>query len=122
MESGIKLLLGKTLVSIKNEDDERIIFKDTNGNNYVMHHHQDCCENVTVSDINGDFEDLINYPILLADESTNSEDTFNKIDYPESFTWTFYHLATVKGFVTITWLGQSNGYYSESVDFELLNN
>lgn len=67
MESGIKLLLGKTLVSIKNEDDERIIFKDTNGNNYVMHHHQDCCENVTVSDINGDFEDLINYPILLAD-------------------------------------------------------
>ena len=114
----ISKLLGKTLtkVSINDEKDE-IHFTDTDGVEYKMYHSQDCCESVTVEDIEGDLQDLVGSPITQAEESTNSEDTFGKIEYPDSFTWTFYKLATVKGYVTIRWLGESNGYYSESVDF-----
>lgn len=116
MEAKFEDLLGKTLVSIDKTEDE-LIFTTTEGEVFKSYHDQDCCESVYIEDIDGDLEDLIGSPILQAEEVTNSDDTFGRIEYPDSFTWTFYKLATIKGYVTIRWLGESNGYYSESVDF-----
>ena len=113
---GIESLLNKVIIKIDKTDDE-LIFTTNEGKRYRAYHQQDCCESVYIEDIEGNLDDLLNSPILQAEESTNSEDTFGKIEYPDSFTWTFYKLATIKGYVTIRWLGESNGYYSESVDF-----
>lgn len=63
---------------------------------------------------------MLHTPILQAEVRTSRENPEDfSAEYQESFTWTFYHLATIKGYVTIRWYGESNGYYSESVDFYL---
>lgn len=111
-------LKGKVLTSVENVKNDELIFTLENGEKYKLHHYQCCCENVSIEDINGDLEDLIGTPILLAEESSN--DMSDKDDY-YSATWTFYRLATKKGYVDIRWVGESNGYYSESVDFDKVN-
>ena len=71
-------------------------------------------------DIVGDLEDLIDTPLLMAEMVTNENENPPNVKVPEfqdSFTWTFYKLATIKGYVTISWYGESNGYYNESVTF-----
>lgn len=121
-------LKGMTIESFNNgtmpaKSDDEIIFNMTNDIRFKMIHLQDCCENVYIEDICGDIEDLIGSEILLAEEVTNKDEHpkgYRKSEWDESFTWTFYKLATIKGYVTIRWLGESNGYYSESVDFSYI--
>ena len=118
-------LIGETLVSIEGLDkgSDQVIFTTASGKKYKMYHQQDCCENVEVEDVCGvDIKDLLDTPIVHAEESSRDNLGDDKeVDdgfYPESQTWTFYLLSTIKGSITIRWLGTSNGYYSESVDFE----
>lgn len=115
-------LIGKTLTNIENNKDE-LIFISEDGMKYKMYHSQDCCESVFIDDIVGDLEDLIGTPILKAEEvSYNpiSENDIEREQNAESCTWTFYKFATIKGYVDIKWFGESNGYYSESVDVVLI--
>jgi hypothetical protein len=121
-------LTGKTLKSIDGlyEGSECVTLVTTDDECYQMHHHQSCCERVSIEDIIGEVEDLIDSPITMAEDETsgeNPDDVPSEIaDYQESssYTWTFYKLATAKGYVTIRWYGTSNGYYSEEVAFEKL--
>lgn len=116
--SRVNELIGLTLSEIVVDDhrvDNSITFKTTEGQEFRMWHEQDCCESVSINDICGDVQDLVGTPILYASEECNrAEDP----EGDESSTWTFYKFATRKGYVTIRWLGMSNGYYSESVYFD----
>lgn len=121
----ISELLGQTLVRIEKEENSELRFYTDAGKVYRMYHSQDCCESVYLEDVAGELHDLLNSPITLAEEVTNRNENPEGMDesftsYAESFTWTFYKLATVNGYVTLRWYGESNGYYSESVDFQLI--
>lgn len=119
--NGISVLIGKTLDRISRNKEE-IDFYLSDGSHYKMHHPQDCCESVWIEDIAGDLNDLVGSPITMAEEVVSGENPPDAdpdiIKYQDSFTWTFYKLATVNGYVTIRWYGESNGYYSESVYFD----
>jgi len=111
-------LKGKTLVGITKTDDTMTL-KASDGSEYEMYHSQDCCESVYIESIVGDLDDLIGEPILVAEEVTHADRNPEGVmvpEYQDSFTWTFYKLATRKGYVDIRWYGESNGYYSERVE------
>lgn len=114
------ILKGKTITKIEGLeiDSDNIFFETSDGSRYHMYHPQDCCESVLIDDVCGDINDILNSPILLAEEVTSNENPEGiEKGYQESFTWTFYRLSTFKGDITIRWYGESNGWYSESVDF-----
>lgn len=106
-------LVGKVPLSIKSSDDQlMMVFEDGTARWY---HYQDCEEDVCIEDINGDLGNLVGQELKMSEESSN-EDMAGVGDYSE--TWTFYRFATIQGYVDIRWVGNSNGNYSESVNFE----
>jgi hypothetical protein len=110
-------LKGKTFKSVERTGDILLTFVTTDDETFYMQHDQDCCETVEIESIVGDLQDLVGEPILVAEEVTNRELPPKGEDYDPygSHTWTFYKLATRKGYVDIRWYGESNGYYSERV-------
>jgi hypothetical protein len=115
-ESSAKLtdMIGKVFTSVT-ETGNTMVFENAT-DRYVFFHAQDCCETVSINDIVGDLSDLVGEPILVADEVSGESPVGFEDEYHESVTWTFYKFATRKGYVDVRWLGESNGYYSESVD------
>ena len=113
----VEVLLGKTLTKIEKKDNAELFFHTTDGEIYKMYHEQNCCESVEIEEVVGDLEDLVGSPITMAEETSQEGES----DWG-SQTWTFYKFATNNGYVTIRWLGESNGYYSESVDFVKVEN
>lgn len=110
----IEYLVGKICFKVTQIGDDELRFYLNNGKVLTMYHEQDCCERVSIEDICGDLYDLCNTPILRA-EARSREGS----DEDGSETWTFYTIATIKGYVDIRWYGTSNGYYSEEVDIRI---
>lgn len=107
-------MVGKTPTRISvNEYEDELEFWFSDGSELIFYHEQDCCEVVTITDINGDWSDLIGHPILVAEERTSIPNITTESYLSQ--TYTFYTFRGVSGSVDVRWLGESNGYYSESV-------
>jgi len=123
-QKGMAQMLGKTFVQVSGSvGGYEMTFETANGERFMFSHQQDCCESVDINDIVGDLQDLVGEPLLVAEEVRGAtlepdldEEHYKCIFYKESYTYTFYKFATRKGYVDVRWLGESNGYYSESVD------
>lgn len=113
-EEILKLMQYKTPLGIIVKEDEEIVFQFKEVD-VVFFHEQNCCEDVHIDDINGDFQDLIGVPLTVIEERTSLGDVN---DY-QSFTWTFYTFRSIKGSVDVKWYGTSNGYYSERVNIRI---
>jgi len=111
-----------TQIDVAEQFSDQICFVCNNGDRYQLLHYQNCCESVYLSDITGDINDLLNTPILLAEERDSNDTDINWLNKNsgnyDSETFTFYTIRTIKGSVDLRWYGSSNGYYSEKVDFE----
>ena len=111
-------LKGKTIASIVgiNYGDDTTIITTSDGSIYTLTHIQDCCEHVRVYGSVGNIDDVLNEEVIAA-EDTNPMDNPNAPDYKayDSATWTQFRIVTNKGTFEIWWLGESNGYYGETV-------
>lgn len=118
----LKALVGQTVTAIEREPiGEGILLRLhlADGTTMAFIHEQECCEGVWLDDVEGDDDAIVGSPILVAEEVSNTPSELKDKDDAEyvSFTWTFYKLATAKGYMTLKFYGTSNGYYSERVDF-----
>ncbi len=118
IECKVENWLGKVLDKIGLSEDKReMLFHFADGDIFRMCNliSRICFVDVWCEEIIGDLDDLIGSPLTMAEEVSNVDHAQN--DYNEgSHTWTFYKFSTAKGYVTLRWLGTSNGFYSEDVD------
>jgi hypothetical protein len=112
----IENMIGKVFTSVA-QDGETMTFANDK-EVFTFLHYQDCCEHVSIEDIVGDLSDLEGEPLLIAEEVSGETPAGWEDEYHDSHTWTFYKFATRKGYVDVRWLGESNGYYSESVNLD----
>lgn len=103
-------IVGKIVNRIEKYKDTELKFYMNDGSIYVMRHIQNSREDVHIEDINGDLNKFRNARVAKAylskGNSCNGEHTF-------------YHIASDSGeFLTIRWIGISNGYYSVEVSFD----
>lgn len=107
----LKAMEGKLVYGIivdRTENTIRFQFSDAD---VILYHQQECCEDVVIDDINGNFDDMVGDILLIAEERISEYE-----EYSESNTWTFYTFRSLRESVDVKWHGSSNGFYSEGVD------
>jgi hypothetical protein len=114
-------LVGEVLDAVDiDREENQILLTTRSGRKFLVYHEQDCCETVAISDQDGNFDNLIGKPLIEArDFAVDTGES--ESDYDSQTTTTLVFRVDDQTVVS-RWIGDSNGYYSESVDIaELIN-
>jgi hypothetical protein len=111
----MKRLVGQIIKEIRGlkQYSDEVFIETESGITFKFHHYQDCCEQVQLEDFEMD-SDLVGALVVSAEEVIGEAS-----ESDEHGTWTFYKIETNRGGLFMRWLGESNGYYSESVDLDV---
>ena len=110
----IELLKGRTIKAVVTDHEDFVIFVISDNEVVMMNHTSACCENVSIENINGDLNHLLDTPLLRAEvKYTGNIETPGGDEQ-----YTFYTLATKNGYVDLRWYGESNGCYSIDVEMD----
>lgn len=115
----VRKIKGKKIVGIYGltEDSEHVqIDFSNNGLSLIFTHDQNCCEYVRLVEYHGNIKkgEILHDVIVKKEEASSTEDGYG--------TWTFIEVITNLGIITMRWLGESNGYYSEDCDIYIREN
>lgn len=119
-------LLGQTIVSIAGaeKNNDRVVVTLSSGQRVQLWHEQDCCEGVSIDNVVGIPSLLEGFKVVAASEDNETPPYAAAREFSayESHTWTTQKIKTGNGHeLVIHWLGESNGYYSESVSVSLID-
>ena len=112
-------LVGEVLDAVDiDREENQILLTTRSGRKFLVYHEQDCCETVAISGQDGSFDKLIGKVIVeVRDIAVDTGD-----DEIDSQTTTTLVFRVDDQTIISRWIGDSNGYYSESVDIaELIN-
>ena len=117
---------GKTIQEVRGckKHSDEVTIKFTDGSCLKFYHRQDCCETILLEDFDATPEDLVSAKIISIEEriSRSNENEIKPLNTcDESYTWSFYVIKTSKFTMTMRWYGESNGWYSETVDIDYLH-
>ena len=113
-----KSLVGEVLTHIDtDEKNNEVLLTTASGRQIKIFHSQDCCESVYIEDTEGNWHELIGKVLVEAKHEESSEGDPPQ-EYAESWTRTSLTFKVDGATVISKWIGESNGYYSESVDLE----
>jgi hypothetical protein len=99
----------------KNSPEVHIV---TNQTTYKLYHERDCCEYVRVVKVIGNVNELIGEVTFAEEDAGANEPDWHTEYVDESRTWTKYVLKTKNASLEFWFLGESNGYYNESVSIK----
>ena len=126
MEYGMRVepasLVGEVLTHVDIDDKLGVIMLTTESGRVVkVFHDQDCCEHVYIDGFDGDMQSLVGKVLIEVEQKEFDKGDPPPNEYSESWTRTELRFRVDDATVISRWIGTSNGYYSEDVDFELIS-
>ncbi len=106
----------KEITGLEKDNDE--VFIRTNNGTYKLYHEQDCCEYVRIVKVISNVNELIGKVIFAEEDAGANDPDWYDEHYNDSHTWTKYVLKTESAILEFWFLGESNGYYNESVSIK----